>query len=174
MSTLNAKISFRPIALVDGESDLPFLRALYASTRADEMAQTGWSAGHIEAFLNQQFEAQHKFYLEHFGGADFDLILGEDGEPIGRLYLEERDDEFRIIDIALVAACRGKGIGGKLLQEILDRAFAAGKAVRIHVEQYNPAMRLYVRLGFKKVEEQGVYHLMESLPPNDAEKTPLK
>ena len=37
----------------------------------------------------------------------------------------------------------------------------------LHVEQYNPAMKLYRRLGFEMVEEQGVYHLMRFLPQTD-------
>lgn len=155
-----SNIQFRPIT----DSDLEFLRELYASTRRDEMAVTGWPPEQIEAFLRQQFEAQHIHYTTHFPKAGFDLIHAENGEPIGRLYLEERVDEFRIIDIALLPEFRGRGIGSRLLQDIIDRAFSAKKSVRIHVEHNNPAMRLYQRLGFTKIEEQGVYHLMEAKP----------
>lgn len=157
--------SFRPLTLVDGESDIPFLRELYASTRQDEMALTGWPQQQIDAFLLQQFEAQHSFYMQQFTSADFDVILNADNTPIGRLYLDERDDEFRIIDIALLPQHRGKGIGGKIMQDIIDRAFGAKKPLTIHVESNNPAMRLYHRLGFKKIEDQGVYHLMKLDPP---------
>lgn len=165
------EFSFRPVALAEGESDLPFLCDLYASTRQEELAQTGWSQGQIDDFLRQQFEAQHKHYMEHFGSAEFDLILGGDGAPIGRFYLDEWDREFRIIDIALRPESRGRGIGGAILRDLVERAFALGKAVSIHVESYNPAMRLYERLGFRKVEDQGVYHLMELSPPGTAEES---
>ncbi len=50
------------------------------------------------------------------------------------------------------------------MQRILGEAALIGKPVRIHVERNNPAMRLYERLGFQKVEDQGVYWLMEWLP----------
>ena len=138
---------------------------MYASTRQEELAVTGWPQAEIDAFLGQQFEAQHRYYMAHFGDADYDVILGEGKEAIGRLYLDERDDEWRIIDIALLPAWRGQGIGGQIVQDVIDAAQADGKAVRIHVERVNPAMHLYQRLGFMKVEEQGVYHLMEILPP---------
>jgi len=36
-----------------------------------------------------------------------------------------------------------------------------GKALGIHVEKFNPAMKLYERLGFKPVEDQGIYLLMQ-------------
>lgn len=157
--------SFRP-ANWDGEaSDLPFLRELYASTRREELAPAGWPKEQVENFLSQQFHAQHVHYQEHYADADFDVILSDQGEPIGRLYLIEWEKEFRIVDIALLPETRRKGIGGRILSEIIERAFAVGKAVSIHVEQYNPAMHLYERLGFEKIDEKGVYHLMEIKPP---------
>ena len=39
------------------------------------------------------------------------------------------------------------------LLDLLDEAQAAALPVRIHVEQFNPAMRLYLRLGFEPIEE---------------------
>ena len=47
------------------------------------------------------------------------------------------------------------------------RGDAAGKPVSIHVERFNPELRLYARLGFRQVEDKGVYLLM-SRPPADA------
>lgn len=158
-------ISMRPIT----DADQAFLRELYASTRAREMAMVPWSPEEKHAFLGMQFEAQHKFYMDQFPRARFDLLL-EDGEPIGRLYLDVRDDEHRLIDIALLPQHRGRGIGARLMRDVLDEAAGEGKKVRIHVETNNPAMHLYDRLGFEKVEEQGPYRLMEWRPagPNEA------
>lgn len=155
MSTLG----FRPIA----EGDMPFLRELYASTRADEMAVVPWPEEEKQSFLTMQFEAQHQFYKDQFPDAKFDLVL-EDDVPIGRLYLGYWQDEHRLIDIALVPERRGHGLGGRLMEQVLGEAAAAGKAVRIHVEHNNPAMSLYQRLGFEQIEDQGVYLLMEWLP----------
>ena len=152
-------ISLRPIT----DADQAFLRELYASTRAQEMAVVAWSEDEKAAFLTQQFEAQHRFYQQQFPDAFFDLVL-EDGSPIGRLYLDRRDDEHRLIDIALLPQYRGRGVGGRLMKDVLDEAVAVGKRVRIHVEQNNPAMRLYLRLGFEKIEDQGVYDLLEWRP----------
>lgn len=147
---------FRPVT----DRDLPFLAELYASTRADELAQVPWSEDEKAAFLQQQFEAQHRHYAEHFRQARFDLVL-EGGAPIGRLYVDRRPDEVRVVDIALLPEHRGRGLGSAMLRDLLDEARAAGLPVRIHVEQFNPAMRLYLRLGFRLVHDQGVYHLME-------------
>ena len=37
----------------------------------------------------------------------------------------------------------------------------AGRLLRIHVERFNPALRLYERLGFHPIADRGVYLFME-------------
>jgi len=162
-------ISFRPIT----EDDLEFLYRVYASTREAEMALLVWPDREKEDFLRFQFNAQHTYYQQHFVESQFDLIL-LDGQPIGRLYLDRRKDEFRIIDIALLTQYRGQGIGGQIMADILQEAGRARLPVRIHVEQNNPALRLYHRLGFKEIGDEGVYYLMEWLPPRSARSAGFK
>ena len=152
-------ITFRPIE----PQDQDFLARLYASTRQDEMAMLDWPQEEKDAFLRQQFDAQHKYYQDVFAGAAFDLVL-LDGASAGRLYMDRRDDEIRLIDIALLTEHRGKGLGRSLMEGILTEGQKVGKPVRIHVERNNPALHLYHRLGFESVEDQGVYFLMEWRP----------
>jgi ribosomal protein S18 acetylase RimI-like enzyme len=141
------------------EADLPFLFRLYASTRREELAVVPWSDAEKTAFLESQFRAQHTHYQTYYPNADW-LVTVHAGEDIGRLYIERWPSQHCIIDIALLPAHRGAGFGTALLADLLDEAGAAGKAVSIHVEKSNPAMRLYRRLGFKPVEDKGVYDLM--------------
>lgn len=146
------------------EADLEFLRQLYASTRADEMALLDWTEAQKDAFLNMQFNAQRSYYREHYRETRFDVIE-RDGEAIGRLYVARWPDDIRVVDIALVPAHRGQGLGGALMRALLEEAAAAGKSVSIHVEVYNPALRFYERLGFQaKGDDKGVYRLMEWRP----------
>ena len=144
--------------------DQAFLYQVYAGTRTKELAPLPWDEAEKAAFLRMQFDAQHKYYTEQFPDARFDVVLDR-GRRIGRLYVDRRAGEIRIIDIALLPERRGNGIGGMLMQELLDEAAAAGKPVRIHVEKFNRALGLYQRLGFSQIEDQGVYLLMEWLPP---------
>lgn len=127
------------------------------------MRLVDWTAEQKSAFLAQQFDAQHHYYHEHFPSADY-LVVERDGTSIGRIYLDRRKDELRLIDIALVPEARNQGLGGALLLDLLDEAQAASLPVRIHVEKNNPAMRLYLKLGFEPLEDQGVYQLMEWRP----------
>jgi hypothetical protein len=48
-----------------------------------------------------------------------------------------------------------------LLRAFQAEAAASGKPLRIHVERFNPALRLYERLGFRQIENRGVYLFME-------------
>ncbi|RUX19626.1 MULTISPECIES: GNAT family N-acetyltransferase [unclassified Mesorhizobium] len=141
------------------EADLPFLLHLYASTRLEELAVTSWTEAQKAAFLDMQFQAQHAHYRKYYPHADW-LVVTHAGSDIGRLYIERWPGEHRIIDIAFLPAFRGKGFGSALLSDLIDEAAAIGKAVSIHVEKHNPAMRLYLRLGFTVAEDKGVYDLM--------------
>lgn len=157
---MDPRITFRPIE----PGDMDFLFRVYRSTREEELAMVvDWTAEQKDAFIRQQFNAQHVWYQEHYGGAEFQVIL-VDGMPAGRLYVHRRPTEIRLVDIALLPEFRQGGIGTSILGELLDEGRAAGKPVTIHVEIYNPAMRLYERLGFQPVEDRGPYRLMKWSP----------
>jgi ribosomal protein S18 acetylase RimI-like enzyme len=153
------EISFRPVR----DDDRELLFRLYASTREEELAVTPWTEEQKTAFLRQQFEAQHAFYTEQFADAEYSIVL-LGGEPAGRLYVDRREEEIRLIDIALLPEHRGQGVGGELMRDLLAEGEETGLPVTIHVERFNPALRLYERLGFRHVEEQGPYYLMEWRP----------
>lgn len=143
--------------------DEQFLCALYASTRADEMAITPWSEEEKTNFLRMQFTAQHTYYQEQFKTVDFDIIE-LNGTVIGRFYIDRREDEIRLIDIALLPEHQGAGLGKLMMQLLLDEAADKALPVRLHVEGNNPARRLYDRLGFKPIADKGVYEMMEWRP----------
>jgi ribosomal protein S18 acetylase RimI-like enzyme len=132
--------------------DRELLFRVYASTRAEELANVPWDDEAKEGFLRAQFDAQDRWWREHYVDASFDVVL-VDGEPAGRLYVCASEDEIRIVDIALLPEHRGSGIGSALLGDVL----ADGRRVTIHVERMNPALRLYERLGFALAEDRGVY-----------------
>ena len=153
------RLRFRPI----DDVDLPFLSRLYASTRQDELAPLPWTDAEKAAFLDMQFQAQHRHYMAHYPEADW-LAVVHDGVPVGRLYLEHWTREVRVIDIALLPEYRNRGFGAAMMGDVMDRARASDRAVSIHVEHNNPAQRLYRRLGFLKVAEKGVHHLLRWTP----------
>ena len=140
--------------------DQQFLFALYASTRAKELEHVPWSESQKKDFLNMQFNAQSTHYHQHYPDAAYQIILSGQ-QPIGRLYVDRGLNEVHVIDIALLPEFRGGGIGGDLLRRLLVEAAEKQEAVQIFVERENPARRLYTRLGFRVVEDKGVYLLMK-------------
>lgn len=143
------------------EQDLDFLFKVYANTRAEEVARTGWPVEQQLDFLKMQFEAQHKHYQQHYPEASFDLIMfGE--QPVGRLYVSHWPTQIRIVDIAILNEFRGCKIGGTLMNRLFIEAREKNLEISIHVEKNNPAMNWYLGLGFKKIEDKGVYSLMKT------------
>jgi ribosomal protein S18 acetylase RimI-like enzyme len=151
--------TLRPIS----SADLEFLHQVYASTREAELRQVDWSAEQKEAFTRMQFNAQHTYYSANYLNPSFQIVECE-GVPAGRLYLDRRADEIRIVDITLLPQFRGQGLGTELLAQVLAEGQLRGLPVTIHVEVFNPALRLYERLGFRQVQDKGVYYFMRWLP----------
>jgi ribosomal protein S18 acetylase RimI-like enzyme len=138
------------------DEDLPFFRQLYADVRATELAAVPWPDAVRQAFLDNQFTLQHRHYTAHYQPSNY-LVIEDAGHPIGRLYLFRNQHEANLIDIALLSAARGRGIGSALLRLVQQVARRDGLAsVMLHVEQRNTsARRLYERVGFAIEEDIG-------------------
>ncbi|GGJ45033.1 GNAT family N-acetyltransferase [Deinococcus roseus] len=155
-------VLFRQIA----QADLPFLFQLYASTREDVLSQP-WPLEQKQAFLVQQFNAQHDQYQQHYIGAEF-LILQVGGVDLGRMYLHRTRKEHRLMEVTLLPQYRKQGLGTALMHALMQQADAAGLPITLHVEQFNPAYQMYLRLGFQDVEQRGMYMFMQRPVPEGA------
>jgi GNAT superfamily N-acetyltransferase len=145
------------------DADLPFVAALYASTRTEELAPLGWPEAVRTAFLDQQHRAQHAHYQACYPEAEW-LIVEQAGKAIGRLYLGGDAADTRLIDISLLPEHRGAGIGGAILADLIADARAGGRMVSLHVDPAGAARRLYVRLGFREVATSETAVRMEWRP----------
>jgi GNAT superfamily N-acetyltransferase len=148
------------------DGDEPFLYLVFQSTRERELAML--PAEHRETFARHQYLAQRTHYHTYFPGASHTVILRR-SEPIGRLWVDRQAEHILILDIAIVPEARNGGAGTRLLRSLIEEASRARKPLRIHVEQFNPALRLYQRLGFQTKGTNGVYFLMELWPETNGE-----
>jgi ribosomal protein S18 acetylase RimI-like enzyme len=140
--------------------DREFLLDLYATTRTAELDLLSWTSAERAAFVQMQYDAQGAAYGQQSVEGRVDVVEVA-GRPAGRLYLDHRPTDVRIVDIALLPEQRGQGIGSALLREVVSEAAASGRTVSLHVERGNPARALYRRLGFVELEDDGLRLLME-------------
>ena len=152
--------------------DEAFLFELYCSTRNEEIAAWGLDSSEQEILLRMQFNAQRQHYESAYESLDHSIIL-VGNQPTGRIMVFRSEEEFVIVDIALLRDARGMGIGAALITELLGEAERAGKPVGLHVAKDNRARRLYERLGFEIREDTGMYFKME-LRPQRYERERLK
>ncbi|MCP3136614.1 GNAT family N-acetyltransferase [Pyxidicoccus xibeiensis] len=137
-------VSLRPATA----SDEAFLFALYASTREGELAMWGWAPAQRDAFLRMQWLAQTRDQALRYAGADHQVVL-VDGQPVGRLLVARDATQWRLVDIALLPASRGAGVGTKLVGDLQDATASARVPLKLRVLRDNPARALYTRLGFR-------------------------
>lgn len=150
-------IALRPAT----DEDRELLLDVYASTRVDELVPVPWTDEQKSAFLRQQFEAQDRWWRLQYPDCRFQVIE-VDRRPAGRLYVDRRAGEIRLVDIALLPDFRRCGAGTRLIADLQREAAEAGLPLTIHVERFNPARALYERLGFREIGAAGeVYLLLE-------------
>ena len=147
--------------------DDSFLLSVYASTRAQELAQVQWEVGQQEAFVKWQFEMQRREYDARFPDADYNVIEIDD-QPVGRIWIGRSDEEIRLLDIALLPEFQNRGTGTLLVNQLIHEAHSNGKRLRHMVFVLNDnAGRFYERLGFVVIEDLGGYKHMEWKSSNE-------
>jgi GNAT superfamily N-acetyltransferase len=160
-------LSFRAVVGEDG----PFLLEVYGSTRDEELALTNWDEQQRYAFLKMQLDAQHIHYRGQYLTAEYLLIL-LDGNPVGRLYIADIQNEIRIMDVTVLPAHRGTGIGTALVKDLMVLSSEKRKPLAIYVESFNRSLGLFERMGFVRSGENG-YSLLLRWSPETAPSTAL-
>lgn len=156
---VRASITLRPVT----DDDEAFLLELYASTR-DDVAGSPLTEADKAQFIAMQCRAQRTDYETRFPEAEHSIVV-VDGVSAGRIWIDRRDDEIRLLDVSLLPGDRNSGVGGVLLDRLIAEATAAGTPLRHSVLTENEAaLRFYRRRGFEVIEDFGMYVLMEFRP----------
>jgi GNAT superfamily N-acetyltransferase len=142
--------------------DTAFEREVVFSVLLPTLMPLGLPPAQLEPLLEMQARGREMTYRQNYPEAEF-RIIEVDGGPVGILILD-RGEPWRIIDIALHPANRGKGVGTGVLASVLAEAEAAHAPVELQVESISPARRLYERLGFQAAGEDGIRTIMRFEP----------
>jgi ribosomal protein S18 acetylase RimI-like enzyme len=157
MPNLAPVLTFRD---VNGD-DEPMLFELFAVVRADELQLDAWDPAQRAHVLRMQFDAQRSGHRQQYPAAMERLIL-RDEVPIGWVVVDRAGPDLHGIDIALLPRERSRGVGSQIIRSLQEEAAAEGRAMVITVQRFNVrALALYVRLGFRVVNETDLHIVME-------------
>jgi ribosomal protein S18 acetylase RimI-like enzyme len=87
-------------------------------------------------------------------------IILVDGFDVGWLQVAELPTEIRLQKFFISPQYRRSGVGSEVLSNLLATWRSTGKKIVLKVLKNNPARRLYERLGFSVVAEEGVIFRM--------------
>lgn len=139
--------------------DVGLVRALYRDGRMGELASVPWPQAAKHAFLDDQFRLQSAHFAGAYPAADR-WIVQQDEQVIGRLYVDRQPLTWQLIEIGIVGATRGRGVGARLIGWLAEQAASAGaSALELQVAHDNVrAAVLYGRLGFVASGEGSATH----------------
>jgi ribosomal protein S18 acetylase RimI-like enzyme len=147
----------------EAEEDEAFLRRLVVDAVGRELGADAWPEPMRGHLLGIQFDARRQSHWANYPDATSEVIEVE-GRDAGWIVVMTMPHEVRLLEIMVGAEFRGRGIGSAAIGEVLAAAENAGKPVRLHVNVTNGgAIRLYERLGFRRIGGDEVQHLMERL-----------
>jgi ribosomal protein S18 acetylase RimI-like enzyme len=132
---------------------------------------------HYELFraaMRDYEEAAHGAWDEHARWAEFQAgfpigrarIIEVDGERVGAIDAERRADAWHLNNFEIAPGWQSRGIGTRLIRDLVARAADEGLPVALDVLKVNPRARaLYERLGFERVGETATHIQMRTRDP---------
>ena len=110
-----------------------------------------------------------KLYYEDFGSGEADhcFVAEDDGKVVGAAWTRIMEDYGHVdsqtpsFAISLIQEYRGKGIGTELMKKMLEHLKNQGfKKASLAVQKSNYAVRMYEKVGFRKVDENSEEYIM--------------
>ncbi|WP_312507866.1 GNAT family N-acetyltransferase [Chryseobacterium culicis] len=132
------------------ENDIDFLLDLRIKTMNPHYETSG---------LSTDRETTLQRVLYQFDKAN---IIFLDNQPIGLLKVDRTFTNIEVLQLQIDPSQQGKGLGKKILMDILEEASLAGKTVSLSVLKTNKAQHLYKSLGFRIVDEDQYSYFMET------------
>ena len=136
------RVTLRPTS----QGDLEFLWRLHL----DSMRE------YVEKTFDWDLEAQRGYIAKAADGEMGKIILVDDVEA-GFWNIVESESEVFLNSIVLLPEFQNRGIGTRMINELLDDA---ERPVRLQVLKVNPAIALYERLGFQVCADKETYYEM--------------
>ena len=141
-------------------ADDAFLRRLITETIAIELGADRWPEQMRTQLLGLQYQNRRVGPRVGFPEGE-SYVIEHGGVAAGWIYFVKREDGLHILEIMVLPEHRGRGVGTEAIRRVMT--LAEGLPVRLTVNLQNAgAIRLYERLGFRKIGGDEVQLAMEA------------
>jgi len=132
--------------------DVPFLLKLREATMSAYLSGAG-----IELSPEQSLaRVMHRFECAE--------IILEGEQPVGLLKLHRDEAEWEVIQLQLCPSVQGRGLGTRLVLDVIREAKLAKVSISLGVLRGNPARKLYESLGFTVTGSDNHEFVMKLIP----------
>jgi predicted N-acetyltransferase YhbS len=138
-------VSIRKARETDAGECGRIIHAAFAAIADQHNFPRDFPSTEVASGLASMFNAHPRFY---------GIVAEEDGRIVGSNFLDERSSIAGVGPIAVDPAGQNRGLGGRLMQDVLDRA-ARQQAAGVRLLQagyHNRSLCLYTKLGFRTRE----------------------
>ncbi len=117
----------------------------------------------VRQFGNFDEKVQDDFFAESWKSKTHEILLNGNSET-GYCSVEQLSDYIVVHELVLLPEFQRKGIGSKILREVMEEAKAKNIPVKLQVLKENQAQHLYRKLGFKDTGSTDTHIQMEFSP----------
>jgi RimJ/RimL family protein N-acetyltransferase len=159
LSPADDALSMRPAR--DDQADRTFLYALFAETKAADIAAMPIDAAAKDALLRMQYRSMTATYRQEYPAARWEVVELA-GEPVGLLVTNVGDHCITYVDIELSLRAQGRGLATRVMTRALEEARRLRLPARVNVLAQNAAsLKLCDRIGFVKVGDEPPFVQLE-------------
>jgi hypothetical protein len=138
-----------------GPDDEALMLRIYISSKELEFGAIPLSEYQKDFLLRQQHLAQMTTWRQQYPELT-EWIIEADAEPAGRLIFSMTPDVIMVCDLAVLPDFRNSSIGATVIRDVVfAESLRTGIVARASVTPYNPARRLYARLGVVELPPTG-------------------
>jgi GNAT superfamily N-acetyltransferase len=135
------------------EADERAMRDVFVAVRRGVLDSAGLDENTVERLMQHRFELQRAGYRLAHPQATSEAIV-HDGDVVGRLITDDGDQRVLLVDIMIDPDYQGRGIGSRVLWDLVNRA--GSRPVEIRIDHGSPVEPWCRRHGFEQVAADDV------------------
>ncbi len=133
------------------DADESFLRTLHRRCYHDIV---------VAQFGGWDDELQRGFFDKKWNPSNYQIIV-VDGRDVGAVSYSNLNDRIFLSELQIDPDFQNRGLGSKLVNDVVENAKSQDRSVRLQVLRQNRAITLYSRLGFAEIGQTETHIMME-------------